>query len=119
MQNILKSGLAVFTALLASTCCVGPLLAIVGLMGVSASTLTWLISIKPLLIGSSLMLTIYNLYKAYFPNKKESCCTSNIEYEELALSEKRAFHFFQSKRFLWGIAFLNIFILILPYLNLI
>lgn len=117
MKTFINSVMAVFTALLASTCCVGPLLSIVGLLGVSASSLAWLMSIKPYLIGLSLLLCIYNLYLVYRPKKKTSCCAVDTEYQQLSQTEKETVHFFQSKKFLWGITIVTILTILLPYIN--
>ncbi|MBB6459674.1 hypothetical protein [Flammeovirga kamogawensis] len=117
MRTLFNSVTAVFTALLASTCCLGPLLSIVGLLGVSAASLAWLISVKPYLISISLLLTFYNLYQAYFPKKETACCTVDNDYLQLSQSEKQTVHFFQSKGFLWGVTIVTIITIVLPYIN--
>ncbi|AZQ62737.1 hypothetical protein EI427_10975 [Flammeovirga pectinis] len=118
MKTLFNSVTAVFAALLASTCCVGPLLSIVGLLGISAASLTWLISIKPYLISLSLLLTFYNLYLAYQPKKDTSCYSVNNEHQQLSKTEKQTVYFFQSKTFLWGVAIVTLFTIVLPYINL-
>lgn len=116
MKSIISSVSSVFMAVAASTCCVGPFMALAGMLGVSASSLIWLSSIKNYLIAFSLIAISYNLYRAYFPKQTKSCC--NINELNLDKNEKKAVSFFQSKIFLWSIAILTIVILLLPYLHI-
>lgn len=119
MKSLISSVSAVLTALAACSCCVGPLMALAGVLGVSASQLIWLSSIKTYLIVFSLMAICYNLYRAYFPKKEQECCKVN-QYETLSGlndKEKKAVSFFQSKKFLWSIAILTISILLLPHVT--
>ena len=118
MKSLFTSIGAVLAALAACTCCVGPLLALAGMLGVSASHLVWLASIKSYLIGFSLLAIGYNLYRAYFPKKQMDCCSleGSEALSNLSQEEKQTVSFFQSKRFLWSIAIMTIVILLLPYL---
>lgn len=119
MKSLFSSITAVFVAIAACTCCIGPLMALAGMLGVSASHLIWLSSIKNYLIAFSLLAISYNLYRAYYPKKKQECCDVN-QYEQLSKlssTEKKTVSFFQSKKFLWSIAVLTIIILLLPYLQ--
>ena len=115
MKSIFSSISAVVTALAACTCCIGPLMALAGMLGVSALQLVWLASIKNYLIAFSLSIIAYNLYRAYYP-KEESCCSLP---NDVSLNEKelKTVSFFQSKTFLWTVAILTVLILILPYLT--
>lgn len=119
LKSVLSSSVAVFSALLASTCCVGPLLALAGLLGVTSSQLMFLIEIKPILLTVSLGLVAFNLYRAYFPKKKEECCTLEGVPEEggkpLDKKEIKALKFLQSKKFLWGIAVITVSMIAYPY----
>ena len=118
MKSLLSSISAVFVAMAACTCCIGPLMALAGMLGVSASQLVWLSSIKNYLIAFSLLAISYNLYRAYYPKKQQECCSTG-EYEALANlneKEKKVVSVFQSKKFLWSVAILTIVILLLPYL---
>lgn len=118
MKSLVSSISAVFAALAACTCCIGPLMALAGMLGVSASQLVWLSSIKNYLIVFSLLAIGYNLYRAYYPKKEAECCTVN-EYEVLSKlneKERKTVSFFQSKPFLWAIAIMTIVILVLPYI---
>jgi len=118
MKSIISSVSAVFVAIAACTCCIGPLMALAGILGVSASQLIWLSSIKNYLIVFSLLAISYNLYRAYFPKKESACCSfeENVALSKLSTKERKTASFFQSKIFLWSIAILTITILLLPYL---
>lgn len=118
MKSLFSSISAVFVAMAACTCCIGPLMALAGMLGVSASQLIWLSSIKNYLIAISLIAISYNLYRAYFPKKSKECCSTE-QYEtlyKLNETERKTVSFFQSKPFLWSVAILTIIILILPYI---
>ncbi|RFS26724.1 hypothetical protein DVR12_02760 [Chitinophaga silvatica] len=108
MKKTLVAGSGILTALLASTCCVSPLLALAGVMGIGVAQLTFLISIKPYLIIASLLALGYNLYKAYQP-AKQSCCAIATD------TDVKPGRVFRSKLFLWVITIITLFILILPY----
>ncbi|MBX3742080.1 MAG: hypothetical protein KF712_13870 [Akkermansiaceae bacterium] len=58
-------------AILASTCCVGPLLAMAGMMGISASSLSTLSLLKPYLISTSVLTLGAGLFLAF--RKRRSC----------------------------------------------
>ena len=120
MKSILTSASAVLVALASCTCCIGPLMALAGMIGVSASQLIWLASIKNYLIAFSLLAIGFNLHRAYFPKKEETCCVleGDEEWPKLNENEQKAVSIFQSKSFLWSIAILTIIILLLPYINL-
>lgn len=118
MKSFISSLSAVFVAMAACTCCIGPFIALAGMLGVSASQLVWLSSIKNYLIAFSLVAISYNLYRAYFPKKEAACCDAEA-YEQLSQlneKEKGIMSFFQSKTFLWSIAGITLLILALPYL---
>ena len=120
MKSIMSSLAAIITALASSACCVGPLMALAGFIGISASQLIWLSSIKNYLIMISLISIAYNLYRSYFPKSNE-CCVQN-EVTIAKDSNKKQLKFlsvFHSRKFLWTIAGITILILILPYLNII
>lgn len=118
MKSIVSSISAVFVALAACTCCIGPLMTLAGVLGVSASQLIWLSSVKNYLIAFSLIAISYNLYRAYFPKKKEECCSIEQKdvLDNLTETERKSVSFFQSKPFLWSIAIITIIIILLPYL---
>lgn len=114
-KNTLTAVGALLTAVLASTCCIAPFLAIAGFLGVSISQLVWLASIKNYLIIISLGAIVYSLYKAYKKpkNMELSCCTVDFENSQNVKADvKRAF---RSKLFLWIMAFLTLATLLAPY----
>lgn len=118
MKALLSSVSAVVVALAACTCCVGPLMALAGMLGASVSQLVWLASVKPYLVTFSLLMVSFNLYRAYFPKKEASCCDLNEAQatQQLNAKEKQTLSFLQSKPFLWSIAILTILLLLLPYI---
>lgn len=109
-NKTLAAGSGIFTALLASTCCISPLLSLAGAIGVSAAQLTWLISVKPYLIALSLLAIAYNLYLAYKP-QRQACCT--VEGSGHGKGNGRGV--FHSKAFLWVVVILTLLLLLAPY----
>lgn len=109
-KSIVASG-GILAALLASTCCVTPLLALAGALGIGVAQLSFLISIKPYLITISLIAIAYNLYKAYKPSKN-NCCT--VPDNKTGTGGK----IMRSKAFLWVIAIFTVIILLLPYMGM-
>ena len=118
MKSVISSLSAILIALVACTCCVGPLMSIAGMLGATVSQLVWLAAIKPYLIAFSLIAISYNLYRAYYPKNNNACCTLKEQefVQNLNQKEYKMLSFLQSKTFLWGVAILTIFILLLPYL---
>ncbi len=116
MKTLFSSISAVLSALAACTSCIGPLIAFAGFLGVSASQLIWLSSIKTELIAFSLVAISYNLYRAYYPKKVEICCSIEESNSSVPLTKKesKTLLFLQSKPFLWSIAILTLFILLSP-----
>ncbi|WP_040280029.1 hypothetical protein [Psychroserpens damuponensis] len=118
MKSIISSISAILLALIACTCCIGPLMALAGMLGASVSQLVWVATIKPYLIAFSLITISYNLYRAYYPKKQEQCCAVEDQnvIKNLDKKQRKALAFLNSKPFLWSIAILTILILIFPYL---
>jgi len=109
-KTIVASG-GIFAAILASTCCVTPLLALAGALGIGVAQLTFLISIKPYLIAISFIAIVYNIYKAYKPTKNTCCSVSDTK-------SSTGNKIFKSKAFLWAIAIFTVIILLLPYMGI-
>jgi len=68
----IKAGLIAggITAILASVCCLGPLvLVLLGIGGAWASTLSWFYPLKPYLIGGTYLLLGWSGYQLYRPKK--------------------------------------------------
>ncbi|MCG8574645.1 MAG: hypothetical protein MI810_07160 [Flavobacteriales bacterium] len=114
MKSFISSFGAIFAALAASTCCVAPLLSLAGFLGVSASQIAWLATVKPYLISASLGIIGFNLYRAYFPKKEQECCDLDSN-NELSKKESKIVAKLRSKTFLWIVAGVTMTILILPY----
>ncbi len=105
---------ALLTAVLASTCCIAPFLAIAGLFGVSVAQLAWLASVKEYLKLLSLIAIGYSLYKAHKKAKmncRATCCfvAENRKASNLASAVS-------SKTFLWIIALITLLTLLAPIL---
>lgn len=109
-NKTIVAGSGILTALLASTCCISPLLSLAGAIGVSVAQLSWLISIKPYLIAVSLLAIAYNLYLAYKP-RKQVCCIQEGPGSTGGIGKNG----FRSKGFLWAIVILTLLLLLLPY----
>ncbi|WP_294822811.1 mercuric transporter MerT family protein [uncultured Flavobacterium sp.] len=109
-NKTISAGSGILAALLASTCCISPLLSLAGAIGVSVAQLSWLISIKPYLIAVSLLAVAYNLYLAYKP-RKQVCCTQEGPGSNAGIGKNG----FRSKGFLWAIVILTLLLLLLPY----
>ena len=86
--NQIKVGLLAggVTAILASICCLGPLvLVLLGVGGAWASTLTWFYPLKPYLIGGTYLLLVWTGFQLYRPKKScaiDSLC-ANPRYQKL------------------------------------
>ena len=119
MKTFFTSLSAIVSALAACTCCIGPLMALAGFLGISASQLIWLASIKNYLIGFSLLAITFNLYRAYYPKQVNDCCSMEVSDNQpkLTQNESKILLFIQSKPFLWSIAILTLIILLLPKLT--
>ena len=84
----IKAGLLAggITAILASICCLGPLvLVLLGVGGAWASTLTWFYPLKPYLIGGTYLLFAWTGVQLYRPKKVcviGSLC-ANPRYQKL------------------------------------
>jgi len=75
----IKAGLIAggFTALLASACCLGPLILVLfGIGGAWASTLSGFAPLKPYLIGSTYVLLGWSGYQLYRP--QNSCALGSL-----------------------------------------
>ncbi len=75
----IKAGLLAggITAILASVCCLGPLvLVLLGVGGAWASTLTWFYPLKSYLIGGTYLLLVWTGFQLYRP--KKSCTIGSL-----------------------------------------
>lgn len=106
MKNSGSKG-AVFTgviaALVASSCCIPPLMALVAGVGGGAASLSWIEPLRPYLVGFAIVAIGYAWY-AHFKAKKVDDC---------GCEEKPKF--FQKRGFLIGMTIFAILAITLPY----
>lgn len=93
-------------ALLGSTCCIAPLLAFAGLIGVTGAQLQTLIHLKPYLLGFGVALIAFALFRSYRPKGEaaENQCGCRTPF-----SSKR------QRLFLWGAAVSTIVTIAWPH----
>ncbi|MCZ7614554.1 MAG: mercuric transporter MerT family protein [Ignavibacteriaceae bacterium] len=72
--NKLFRNSAIVTALLASLCCITPVLAILGGLSGIASTFSFLEPLRPYFIAFTAIILGYAFYNVYKPNKTEIDC---------------------------------------------
>lgn len=101
---------AIFTALLASLCCITPVLAILGGLSGIASTFSFLEPLRPYFIAFTAIILGYAFYNAYKPKKKDDIDCACEDEENTA---KRSF--INSKAFLWVVAIAATVLITFPY----
>ncbi|MDP2362220.1 MAG: mercuric transport protein MerTP [Ignavibacteria bacterium] len=110
MKNKLLSGGGVITALLASLCCITPVLAVLGGLGGIATTFSLLEPLRPYLIGLTVIVLGYAFYKIYKPKKNTDIdCACEDETSGKKVS------FINSKKFLWIITVVSALLITFPY----
>ncbi len=107
MKDKLLSSGGIITALLASLCCITPVLAVLGGLGGIATTFSFLEPLRPYLIGSTIIVLGYAFYRAYKP-KKANDISCNCETDEKP-------KFINSKKFLWIITAISALLITFPY----
>jgi len=108
--NKLFSNSAVVTALLASLCCITPVLAVLGGLGGIATTFSFLEPLRPYLIGLTVIVLGYAFYKAYKPKKGTDIdCACEDE------TSGKKINFINSKKFLWIITAISALLITFPY----
>lgn len=100
---------AVVSAVLASLCCITPVLAVLGGLSGIASTFSFLDPLRPYLIAFTAIVLGYAFYNAYKPKKKDDI---ECECETEPLQKKK---FINSKGFLWLVAVIAIILISFPY----
>ncbi len=106
-SNKLLGNGAIATAILASLCCITPVLAIVAGLSGAASSFTFLEPFRPYFIAITAIFLGYAFYDAYKPKKAEIECDCEDES-----SRKK---FINSKSFLWIVAFVSVSLITFPY----
>ncbi len=107
MKDKLLSGGGIITALLASLCCITPVLAVLGGLGGIATTFSFLEPFRPYLIGLTIFVLGYAFHKAYKPKRNndiECACETNDKPK-----------FINSKKFLWIITAVSALLITFPY----
>ena len=107
MKYKLLSGSGIITALLASLCCITPVLAVLGGLGGIATTFSFLEPLRPYLIGLTIIVLSYVFYNVHKPKKQTDieCACENDETPK----------FINSKKFLWIITGVSALLISFPY----
>lgn len=105
--NKLFQNSAIVTALLASLCCITPLLAVLGGLSSIASMFSFLEPFRPYFIAITILILGYAFYNAYKPkNKNEIDCACETDEKP---------KFINSKKFLWIITVVSAMLITFPY----
>ncbi len=107
--NKLFRNSALVTALLASLCCITPVLAILGGLSGIAATFSFLEPLRPYFIAFTAIILGYAFYYAYKQKKTEIDCDCETEDKESKKS------FINSKSFLWIVAIIAVILISFPY----
>ncbi|GJQ43421.1 MAG: heavy metal transporter [Ignavibacteriales bacterium UTCHB2] len=107
--NKLFRNSAIVTALLASLCCITPVLAILGGLSGIASTFSFLEPLRPYFIAFTAIILGYAFYNVYKPNKTEIDCDCVTEDK----ANKKSF--INSKSFLWIVTISALILISFPY----
>lgn len=110
--NKLFQNSAIVTAVLASLCCITPVLAVLGGLSGIATTFEFLKPLRPYFIGFTAIVLGYAFYNAYKP-KKETDIECACEEEDEQGSKKTKF--INSKAFLWTIAVAATIMITFPF----
>lgn len=101
---------AIVTAVLASLCCITPVLAVLGGLSGIATTFSFLEPLRPYFIAFTAIILGYAFYKAYKPKKQNdidcACETDDV-------GNKKSF--INSKAFLWMITGISVVLITFPY----
>lgn len=107
MKDKLLSGGGIISALLASLCCITPVLAVLGGLSGIATTFSFLELLRPYFIAFTAIILGYAFYKAYKPKKQ-----SNID---CACETDDKPKFINSKKFLWILTAVCALLITFPY----
>lgn len=100
---------AIVTAILASLCCITPVLAVLGGLGGIAATFSFLEPLRPYFIGFTVIVLGFAFYNAYKPQKQIDI-DCNCETEP---GQKKSL--INSKGFLWLVAVIALVLITFPY----
>ncbi len=107
-SNKIFGNSAIVTAVLASLCCVTPVLAIVAGLSGAASAFSFMEPFRPYFIGLTIILLGYAFLEAYKPKTKQIECDCETE-------ENKKKNFLNSKGFLWTVAIVSLGLISFPY----
>lgn len=109
-SNIFFQNSAIATAVLASLCCITPVLAVLGGLSGIATTFSFLEPLRPFFIAFTAIILGYAFYKVYKPKKQNdidcACETDGAENKK---------SFINSKAFLWMITGISVVLITFPY----
>lgn len=101
---------AIVTALLASLCCITPVLAILGGLSGIASAFSFLKPLRPYFIAFTIIILGYAFYNAYKPKNKDEVECACEDNETKAKKD-----FLNSKAFLWLVSMIAVVLITFPY----
>lgn len=126
--NKLFQNSAIVTAVLASLCCITPVLAVLGGLSGIATTFDFLEPLRPYFIGFTAIVLGYAFYNAYSKNpalrgkpKNETDIECACEEDDEQSSKKTKFinsgtsRFLRGKAFLWTVTILATILITFPY----
>ncbi len=109
---------AIVTALLASLCCITPVLAVLGGLSSIASTFSFLEPFRPYFIAITILILGFAFYNAYKPNQPktdEPLAQKKTDIDCACEDETRKVSFINSKKFLWIITVASAMLITFPY----
>lgn len=120
MKNKLLSGGGIITALLASLCCITPVLAVLGGLSSIASTFSFLEPFRPYFIAITILIlgfAFYNAYKTNQPKADEPLAQKKTDIDCACGNETsdKKVSFINSKKFLWIITAVSTLLITFPY----
>lgn len=95
----------IITAIIASLCCITPVLALIGGLSGAASTFSWLEPFRPYFIGFTILVFAFAWYKKLKPKPADDCGCEEDEKPK----------FIQSKTFLFIVTIFAALMLAFPY----
>ncbi|GBD93515.1 copper chaperone CopZ [bacterium BMS3Abin05] len=112
MKDKLVSGGGILTALLASLCCITPVLAVLGGLGGVATAFSFLNPFRLYFIVFTIIILGYAFYRVYRPVKKNAA-DCDCEGDENGNGKRKSF--LNSKKFLWIVTFVSALLITFPY----
>jgi hypothetical protein len=107
-------GAGLLVAFTASLCCITPVFATLAGIGGIASTFSWMESVRPYLIGITVLVLGFAWYQKLKPRTKEGIeCACEPSRSEGGEDERRSF--WQSKKFLGIVTVFAVVMLVFPH----